>query len=96
MISFQDEAWEDYLYWREQNKPLFKRINMLIRDIQRHPFKGVGKPESLKHKLSGYWSRRINEEHRLIRLRMTISSLPNAAFTIEEHELAVSHKLCES
>lgn len=66
MISFQDEAWEDYLYWQQQDKQIFKRINLLIKDIQRHPFEGIGKPEPLRHNLSGFWSRRIDEEHRLV------------------------------
>ncbi|MDQ2695910.1 MAG: Txe/YoeB family addiction module toxin [Pseudomonadota bacterium] len=66
MISFQDEAWEDYLYWQQQDKQMFKRINLLIRDIQRQPFAGLGKPEPLRHGLSGCWSRRIDDEHRLV------------------------------
>ncbi|AWK14108.1 Txe/YoeB family addiction module toxin [Candidatus Fukatsuia symbiotica] len=63
---FTDESWRDYLYWQQNDKKLVKRINELIKDIERTPFSGIGKPKSLKHNLSGYWSRRINEEHRLI------------------------------
>lgn len=59
-------AWEDYLYWQAQDKKILKRINTLIKAIQREPFKGVGDPEPLKHNWSGYWSRRITREHRLV------------------------------
>jgi toxin YoeB len=65
-ISFQDEGWEDYLYWQQQDKKILKRINQLLKDISRQPFEGIGKPEPLKYTLSGYWSRRINDEHRLV------------------------------
>ncbi len=65
-IIFSSNAWEDYLYWQSTNKKILKRINLLIRDIQRHPYEGLGKPEPLKHGLSGYWSRRITDEHRLV------------------------------
>ena len=65
-ISFHADAWQDYLYWYQTNKSIFKKINELIRDTQRNPFAGLGKPEALKHDLQGYWSRRINREHRLI------------------------------
>ena len=63
---FTDESWADYVFWQENDKRFIKRINELIKDIERSPFTGIGKPEPLKHHLSGYWSRRINEEHRLI------------------------------
>ena len=63
---FVDESWEDYLYWQKTDKKMLKRINELIRDISRNPFSGIGKPESLKYKYRGFWSRRINQEHRLI------------------------------
>ncbi len=63
---FVDESWEDYLYWQKANKKNLKRINELIKDISRSPFSGIGKPEPLKHKYKGFWSRRIDEEHRLI------------------------------
>ncbi len=65
-LIFADHAWDDYLYWQRTDKKMVKRINSLIKDIQRSPFEGVGKPEPLKHALSGYWSRRINDEHRII------------------------------
>ncbi len=65
-ITFHKEAWEDYLYWQQYDKKILKRINLLIKDIQRHPFEGIGKPEPLKNELSGRWSRRITKEHRLV------------------------------
>jgi toxin YoeB len=65
-LIFAESAWEDYLYWQKTDKKLVKRINLLIRDITREPFEGIGKPEPLKHALSGYWSRRINDEHRVV------------------------------
>jgi len=63
---FVDESWEDYLYWQKNDKKILARINILIKDISRNPYEGIGKPEPLKHKYQGYWSRRITEEHRLI------------------------------
>lgn len=65
-IRFLKDAWEDYLYWQKIDKKTLKRINELIKDIQREPFEGLGKPEALKFDLSGLWSRRIDQEHRLI------------------------------
>nr|VFK36888.1 MAG: toxin YoeB [Candidatus Kentron sp. SD]VFK40516.1 MAG: toxin YoeB [Candidatus Kentron sp. SD]VFK78365.1 MAG: toxin YoeB [Candidatus Kentron sp. SD] len=65
-LTFSSNAWEDYLYWQKTDRAILKRINALIKDIQRAPFKGIGKPELLKHSLSGYWSRRIDDEHRLV------------------------------
>ena len=65
-VVFSDEAWEDYLYWQEQDRRMLRRINGLINETRRDPFKGTGKPEPLKHALAGFWSRRINEEHRLV------------------------------
>ena len=65
-LIFADEAWEDYLYWQKQDKHMVERINKLIREIQREPFSGIGKPEALKHALSGFWSRRITDEHRIV------------------------------
>jgi len=65
-LTFSSKAWDDYLYWQKTDKAQLKRINKLIKDIQRAPFEGIGKPESLKHNLTGYWSRRINQEHRLV------------------------------
>lgn len=65
-IRFSSNAWTDYLYWQKTDKKILKRVNTLIREIQRHPYEGIGKPEPLKHGLSGYWSRRINDEHRIV------------------------------
>ena len=65
-LIFADEAWEDYLCWQKQDKRMVERINKLIQEIQREPFSGVGKPEALKHALSGFWSRRITDEHRMV------------------------------
>jgi len=65
-LVFSENAWEDYLYWQKTDKKILKRINLLIKFIQRDPFEGIGKPEPLKHALSGYWSRRINDEHRIV------------------------------
>ncbi|MEQ6885240.1 Txe/YoeB family addiction module toxin [Salicola sp. Rm-C-2C1-2] len=59
-------AWADYLYWQKTDKKILNRINKLIKETKRGPFKGVGKPDPLKHSLAGYWSRRINEEHRMV------------------------------
>lgn len=64
--TFSTKAWEDYLYWQATDKAVLKRINTLIKDIDRHPFEGIGQPEPLKHNWSGYWSRRIDQEHRLV------------------------------
>ena len=61
-----DEAWEDYLYWQLQDKKMLKRINTLLKDIERNNFEGLGKPEPLKGELSGFWSRRIDDTHRLV------------------------------
>ncbi|MCL2766853.1 MAG: Txe/YoeB family addiction module toxin [Peptococcaceae bacterium] len=63
---WSDNAWEDYLYWQIQDKKTLKRINELLRDIERNPFAGIGKPEPLKYEWQGYWSRRINDADRLI------------------------------
>ena len=65
-LIFSEQAWEDYLYWQKTDKKLLERINTLIKYISRSPFEGVGKPEPLKNALSGYWSRRINDEHRIV------------------------------
>lgn len=66
IISFVPEAWEQYLYWQTQDKRTLKRINALLKEIVRTPFTGIGKPEALKENLSGYWSRRIDDTHRLV------------------------------
>lgn len=65
-IKFSDQAWDDYLFWQQADKTVVKRINALLKDIQRSPFDGLGKPEPLRHNLSGFWSRRIDEQHRLV------------------------------
>lgn len=65
-LVFSEQAWDDYLYWQKTDKRLLQRVNQLIREMQRTPFEGVGKPEPLKHALAGYWSRRITEEHRIV------------------------------
>ena len=65
-LIFAEHAWQDYLYWQKTDKKNLKRINELIRDIQRNKYEGIGKPEPLKHNLSGYWSRRISSEHRIV------------------------------
>lgn len=65
-IIFATTAWEDYLYWQEKDKKILKRVNKLIKDICRSPFEGLGDPEPLKHNWSGFWSRRITKEHRLV------------------------------
>ena len=64
--SWYDRAWDDYLYWQTQDKNILKRINQLIRDTERDPFQGIGKPEPLRGDLSGFWSRRIDDTNRLV------------------------------
>jgi toxin YoeB len=63
---FTDETWDDYLYWQASDKQILRKVNLFIKEIQRNPFIGTGKPEPLKHSLQGCWSRRINSEHRLV------------------------------
>lgn len=65
-FAFTDQGWEDYIYWQNTDKEILKKINSLLKDIKRNPFTGIGSPEPLKHSLSGYWSRRITLEHRLV------------------------------
>ncbi|MEX2568141.1 MAG: Txe/YoeB family addiction module toxin [Cyclobacteriaceae bacterium] len=65
-VVFMDHAWEDYLYWQKVDKAMLRKINGLIKEISRTPFQGTGKPEALRENLSGFWSRRINQEHRLV------------------------------
>jgi toxin YoeB len=65
-LKFTDACWEDYIYWQSQDKKTLKRINELIKSAQRTPFEGIGKPEALRESLSGFWSRRIDHEHRLV------------------------------
>lgn len=66
VLTFTENAWEDYLYWQKVDKKMVRKINELIKSIQRTPFDGIGKPEPLKFDLAGYWSRRIDQEHRLV------------------------------
>ena len=65
-LVFSDEAWEDYLHWKETDRSMIRRINQLIKDVRRSPYEGIGKPEPLKHQLAGWWSRRIDAEHRFV------------------------------
>lgn len=65
-LRFTDESWNDYVYWQTQDRRTLKRINDLIKSVQRAPFEGIGKPEPLKENLSGFWSRRIDDRNRLV------------------------------
>ena len=65
-LVFSDDAWEDYLYWHEAEPRTLKRIHQVIKDIMRDPYRGIGKPEPLKHAFQGYWARRITGEHRIV------------------------------
>jgi len=66
-VEFSSKAWEDYLYWQNTDRRILKKINSLIQDIGRdNPYEGIGKPEPLKHAFSGYWSRRVTDEHRIV------------------------------
>ena len=65
-LLFSENAWEDYLFWQKTDKKTINRINKIIKDIQRNKYEGLGKPEALKHNLSGFWSRRITNEHRIV------------------------------
>jgi len=65
-LAWTEEAWSDYVYWQKQDKKTLRRINKLLSDVLRTPFEGIGKPESLKENLSGFWSRRIDDTHRLV------------------------------
>jgi toxin YoeB len=65
-LVFSEQAWEDYLYWQKTDAKILERINTLVKEASRQPFTGIGKPEPLKHALAGYWSRRINDEHRFV------------------------------
>ncbi len=75
-LTWTTAAWEDYLYWQGQDRKTLKRINALIQDAMRHPFEGIGKPEALRENLSGFWSRRIDDTHRLV-------------YTVEDNDLAI-------
>ncbi len=76
-INWHVQAWEDYIYWYANDRRIAKRINSLIKDILRNPFDGIGKPEPLKYNWSGFWSRRINDEHRLV-------------YTIQDEQLIIA------
>lgn len=65
-LQWDFDAWNEYLYWQTQDKKILKRINQLLQDIRRNPFEGIGKPEPLRGNLTGFWSRRIDSEHRLV------------------------------
>ena len=65
-VVFNSDSWQEYLYWQSSNRKMCGKINALLKDISRHPFSGLGKPEMLKHDLAGFWSRRIDQEHRLV------------------------------
>lgn len=65
-ITFSKNSWEEYTSWQTEDKQILRKINELIKDIQRHPYEGLGKPEPLKYDLAGFWSRRIDREHRLV------------------------------
>jgi toxin YoeB len=65
-LIFSEHAWDDYMYWQKTDKKITKRINMIIKDIQRNKYEGIGKPEPLKYNLSDYWSRRIDRVHRIV------------------------------
>jgi len=66
IVSWAEKAWEDYLYWQQTDRKTLKRVNTIIKDVARNPFDGLGDPEPLKHNWTGYWSRRIDREHRLV------------------------------
>jgi len=65
-IRFSEQAWDEYLYWQQNDRAMVRRVNQLIREIRREPFSGVGQPEALRFQWSGYWSRRLDQEHRLV------------------------------
>ena len=65
-LVFSEQAWEDDLHWQATDRKVLQRIHVLIKEVSRSPFEGIGKPEPLRHALSGYWSRRINDEHRMV------------------------------
>jgi toxin YoeB len=77
-LVFSDNAWEDYIFWQKTDKKILHRINKLIKATKRTPFEGIGKPEPLKHALSGYWSRRITDEHRFV-------------YKISEYAIEIAH-----
>ena len=82
---WDDDAWEDYLYWQMQDKKTLRRINQLLQDIERNGHKGIGKPEPLKYREQGWWSRRIDDEHRLI-YRIESNGLIHIAYCRTHYE----------
>lgn len=84
--AFAETAWEDYVYWQETDKNVVKKINKLLKEIERIPFSGIGKPEPLKYEFSGFWSRRITGEHRLIILSPGIQLILQHVDTITKNE----------
>ncbi len=66
ILTFSENAWDDYLYWQKTDKRVLNKINDLLKEIRRTPFEGLGRPEKLKYDLAGFWSRRIDQEHRLV------------------------------
>ncbi|MDA3938077.1 MAG: Txe/YoeB family addiction module toxin [Spirochaetia bacterium] len=74
MINFSNQAWKDYLYWQKEDKTNIEKINVLIKDVIRNPYKGLGKPEPLRGKYKGYWSRRITKEHRFVYNRRDLTA----------------------
>jgi toxin YoeB len=80
-VVFSTRDWEDYLWWQQQDRKLLKRISVLIQDVTRTGNEGIGKPEPLKHGFQGYWSRRINDEHRLIHKSLAMTSISRLAVT---------------
>lgn len=86
MICFTKEAWEHYIYWQDNDKNIFRKINQLIKDCLREPYKGLGKPEPLKHGLSGFWLRKIDNEHRLIyKFEGGVLSVLSCRFHYDDH-----------
>ena len=81
-LVFSDEAWEDYLHWQETDRSMIRRINQLIKDVRRSSYEGIGKPEPLRHQLAGWWSRRIDAEHRFV-YRVTENAVEIA--TLKNH-----------
>jgi toxin YoeB len=75
-LIFTQDAWDDYLFWQRTDKPTLNRINKLLADMVRDPLSGLGKPEPLRNALAGYWSRRIDDEHRLV-------------YAVEDHDIVV-------
>lgn len=83
-IQFSSRGWEDYVYWQQFDKKILKRINELLKEISQNPYEGTGKPDPLKHALSGFWSRRVTDEHRLVyRVEGDVVKVAQARFHYE-------------